>query len=149
MLDHLPEALHASVGRALKDAWESKDLVLAKRQLDRLAHSLAKTHPGAAGSLREGLDETVTLIGLGIDGALHRTLKSTNPIENLNALIAHYTRNVKRWRDGQMVLRWVGSALNEARRAFRAVRGYRDLSRLIAALAQRVQSASEIQLKVA
>ncbi len=106
-------------------------------------------HLGAAASLREGLDETLTLIALGIDGALYRTLKSTNPIENLNGLIAHYTRNVKRWKDGQMVLRWVGSALNEASRGFRTIRGYRDMKRLKAALAQRVPSASHAQLKVA
>lgn len=149
VLDHLPDELHASVGRALKDTWETKDPVLAKRQLERLAHSLAKTHPGATASLREGLDETLTLIALGIDDALYRTLRTTNPIENLNGLIAHYTRNVKRWRDGQMVLRWVGSAINEASRGFRAVRGYRDMKHLTVALSRRVQSASEVHLKVA
>lgn len=145
----MPEELHPSVGRALKDAWQSKDPVLAKRQLERLAQSLAKNHPGAAASLREGLDETLTLIALGVDDALYRTLRTTNPIENLNGSIAHYTRNVKRWRDGQMVLRWVGSALNEASRGFRAVRGYRDMKRLTAALAQSMQSASQTQFKVA
>lgn len=149
VLDHLPEELHASVGRALKDAWQTKDSILAKRQLEHLAQSLAKNHPGAAGSLREGLEETLTLIALGIDDALYRTFRTTNPIENLNGLIAHYTRNVKRWRDGQMVLRWVGTALHEAGRGFRAVRGYRDLKRLTSALAQRARSAPDAQLNVA
>lgn len=114
VLDHLPEELHASVGRALRDAWDTKEVGLAQRQLERLANSLSKNHPGAAASLREGLQETLTLIHLGIDEALYRTFRTTNPIENLNGLIAHYTRNVKRWRDGQMVLRWVGIALHEA-----------------------------------
>jgi transposase-like protein len=149
VLGHLPEQLHTSVGRAMKDAWESKDTVLAKRQLERLANKLADTHPGAAASLREGLDETLTLIGLGIDEALYRTLRTTNPIENLNGLIAHYTRNVKRWRDGQMVLRWIATSLNQASRGFRAVRGYRDMKRLVAALARAVPSASDDKLKVA
>lgn len=149
VLDHLPEQLHASVGQALKDAWQTQDAGLAKRQLERLANSLAKAHPGAAGSLREGLEETLTLIGLGIDEVLYRSFRTTNPIENLNGLIAHYTRNVKRWKDGQMVLRWVGCSLNEASRGFRAVRGYREMTRLTAALAQRVNSASADQLKVA
>lgn len=149
VLDHLPEELHASVGRALRDAWDTKDPALARRQLERLAHSLSKNHPGAAASLREGLPETLTLIELGIDAALYRTLRTTNPIENLNGLIAHYTRNVKRWRDGEMVLRWVGSALHEAGRGFRAVRGYRDLKHLTHALAQRVRSGFDAQSKVA
>ena len=149
ILDHLPEQLHTSVGRALKDAWQTQDPVLAKRQLDRLATSLAKAHPGAAASLREGLEETLTLIGLGIDDALYKTFRTTNPIENLNGLIAHYSCNVKRWKDGQMVLRWVGCSLNEASRGFRAVRGYREMKRLSAALAQRVNCISGAKLKVA
>ncbi len=133
----------------MKDAWESTDALLAKRQLERLAGSLARNHPGAAASLREGLDETLTLIGLGIDGALYRTLRTTTPIENLNGLIGHYTRNVKRWRDGEMALRWIGSSLNQASRGFRAVRGYRDMKQLLAALAKAVPSASDGKLKVA
>ncbi len=149
VLDHLPEELHASVGRAMKDAWESKDALLAKRQLERLASSLAKTHPGAAGSLREGLDETLTLIGLGVEGTLYKTLRTTNPIENLNGLIGHYTRNVKRWRDGEMVLRWIATSLNEASAGFRAVRGYRDMNGLVAALAQAVACTADAKLKVA
>lgn len=149
VLDHLPEELHASVGRALKDSWQTQDPGLAKRQLERLAGTLTKMHPGAAASLREGLDETLTLIALGVDGALYKTLRTTNPIENLNGLVAHYTRNVKRWRDGEMVLRWIGSAINQASCGFRAVRGYRDLKQLIAALAKRVHSGSDVQVRVA
>jgi putative transposase len=149
VIDHLPEHLHVSVGRALKDAWHSTDPALAKRQLERLANSLAKPHPGAAASLREGLAETLTLTTLGIDGALYRTFRTTNPIENLNGLIAHYTRNVKRWRDGEMVLRWIGTALHEAGGGFRAVRGFRDMKRLVAALEEHAQLATHSERKIA
>lgn len=149
VLDHLPEHLHASVARAMKDAWHSKDAALAKRQLERLANSLAKPHPGAAASLREGLAETLTLTTLGIDGALYKTFRTTNPIENLNGLIAHYTRNVKRWRDGEMVLRWIGTALHEASGGFRAVRGFRDMNHLVATLEEHVQLATHIERKIA
>ena len=149
VLDHLPEHLHASVRRAMRDAWHSTDPVLAKRQLERLANSLAKPHPGAAASLREGVAETLTLMTLGIDGALYRTFRTTNPIENLNGLIAHYTRNVKRWRDGEMVLRWIGTALHEASGGFRAVRGFRDMKRIVAALEQHLQLATHIERKIA
>src|SRR5262249_31177058 len=83
----LPESMHASVGKAMRDAWACSDADLAKRQLERLARSLERAHPAAARSLKEGLEETLTLTRLGIDGALYNTLRSTNPIENLNSLI--------------------------------------------------------------
>jgi putative transposase len=134
VLDHLPKTLHASVRRAIKDAWASRDPALGLRQLERLARSLEREHPGAAGSLREGLQETLTVQRLGFDGALARTLKTSNPIENMNGAVARHTRNVKRWRDGQMLLRWVGAALHEAQCGFRRVRGHRDLRKLCVAL---------------
>lgn len=149
VLDHLPDEMHASVGRAMADAWGSNNVVLAKRQLERLASSLAKDHPGAAASLREGLDETLTVIDLGLDEALYRTFSTTNPIENLNGSIAQFTANVKRWRDGQMVLRWIGAALTDASRRFRAVRGYRDMKRLITALTKRAEAITTIDRKAA
>jgi len=71
---------------------------------------------------------------LGITGALARTLATTNPIENLNGAITIYTRNVKRWRGGQMIQRWVSTALLEAQKRFRRVRGYHDMHRLTHAL---------------
>jgi putative transposase len=134
ILDHLPERLHASVDRILKEAWDSTDADLAKRRLESLASSLEAEHPGAAGSIREGLDETLTLQRLGIEGALYRTLRSTNTIENLNGGVATYTRNVKRWRGGSMIVRWVSAAVLEAQGHFRRIRGYRDIQRLVAAL---------------
>ena len=82
----------------------------------------------------EGLAETPTVQRLGLTGALQRTLRSTNSIENLNGSVERYTRNVKRWRDGQMIERWVASALVETEKHFRRVRGYRDLPHLVRAL---------------
>jgi transposase-like protein len=149
VLEHLPEEMHASVKRVLRDVWDSTNAKLAKRQLERLASSLQAQHPGAAASVREGLEETLTLQGLGITGALYRTLRTTNPIENLNGSIASYTSNVKRWRDGQMVQRWVASALSDAGQRFRALRGFRDMPSLIAALKERVSPAEVVQRKVA
>ena len=149
VLEHLPEELHASVGHAMRNAWDGADADSAKKQLQRLASSLQSKHPGAAASLREGLEETLTVQALGITGALYRTLRTTNPIENLNGSIAHYTRNVKRWRDGQMTLRWVASALDDARGRFRKLRGHRDMKTLIAALNKRVADVQPVQLKAA
>ncbi len=149
VLDHLPESLQAGVGRALRDAWSSGDVQLARRQLQRLATSLQAQHPGAAASLREGLDETLTVQALGITGALYRTLRTTNPIENLNGSVAHYTRNVKRWQDGQMTLRWVASALSDASGRFRKLRGHHDMKTLMAALDARVAQTESADLKAA
>ena len=91
----------------------------AARVLARLAGSLERDHPGAAASIREGLEETLTVQRLGLTGALERTLRTTNIIENLMGSVEGYTRRVKRWRGGQMIQRWVASALVEAEPRFR------------------------------
>ena len=149
VIEHLPESLHVSVGRALRDAWGSANAKLAHKQLQRLVASLQDDHPGAAASLREGLDETLTVQSLGVGGALYRTLRTTNPIENLNGSVAHYTRNVKRWRNGQMTLRWIASALSDAKDRFRKLRGHRDMKRLIAAMNERLVVGEIHQLEAA
>jgi hypothetical protein len=59
---------------------------------------------------------------------------STNLIESLNGQVAHFTRNVRRWRDGAMIVRWVATAVREAERKFRRLKGHKDMPRLVAAL---------------
>ena len=149
VIEHLPREMHASVGRALRDAWDSANPALAKRQLQRLAASLHAKHPGAAASLREGLDDTLTVQALGVEGALYRTLRTTNPIENLNGSIAHFARNVKRWKDGQMTLRWVAGALSDAKQRFRKLRGHREMKTLLAALEAKTTDSQRSQRKAA
>lgn len=150
VLEHLSEDMHASVKRVMKDAWSASDGELARRQLNRLASSLQAKHPGAAASLREGLDETLTVQALGITGALQRTLRTTNPIENLNGSVARYCRNVKRWGDGQMVLRWVASSLSDAAGRMRKLRGCTQMRSLLKALdARRPEAAEGATLKAA
>ena len=150
VIEHLPEELHASVNRSLRQAWDSKNAPLAKKQLLRLAASLQAQHPGATASLKEGLDETLTVQGMGLTGALYRTLRTTNPIENLNGSIAHYTRNVKRWKDGRMTMRWVASAFSDAAGRFRKLKGHCDMAFLLSVLEQRAPTdAVDDQLKAA
>lgn len=134
ILGHLPDRLHESVKAVLREAWSLGDAKVAKRRLERLASSLEADHPGAAASVREGLDETLTLQRLGIGGTLYRKLRSTNAIENLNSGIVTYSRNVKRWQGGSMVIRWVSAAIVEAEKKFRRVQGWRDIEKLIRAL---------------
>ncbi len=149
VIEHLPQELHASVGRAMRDAWDGGNAELAKKQLQRLAASLNAKHPGAAASLREGLEDTLTVQAMGITGALYRTLRTTNPIENLNGSIAHFTRNVKRWKDGQMTLRWIAGALSDAKGRFRKLRGHRDMKLLLAALKAKSDNVADAERRAA
>lgn len=137
VLDHLPESMQPSVRRAMQQAYDASDVDLARRQLDRLARSLEREHPGAAASLREGLEETLTLQRLGVTGGLYRVLRSTNPIENLNGTVVHFARNVRRWKDASMMLRWVATGLHEAEKQFRRLKGFRDMKHLVIALDRR------------
>jgi transposase-like protein len=150
VLDHLPEALRPGTARAMRDAYGAPDAVLAERQLERLACALEREHPGAAASVREGLPETLTLMRLGITGWLYRCLRSTNLIESLNGQVAHFTHNVRRWRDGEMLVRWVATAVREAERKFRRLKGHKDMPRLVAALdAHQRSSHLDMKKKVA
>jgi putative transposase len=138
VLDHLPERDRPTVKRRLRAAWKLTDHVTAIDRLGALASELERTHPGAAASLREGLEETVTLQRLGIDGQLWRTLSSTNPIESMIEICRRTSRNVKRWQNGDMCLRWTAAGMLEAERQFRKIIGYRHLARLAVAVERHV-----------
>lgn len=86
---------------------------------------------------------------LGITGALYLTLRTANPIENLNGVIARFTRNVKRWKDGQMTLRWAAAALSDSKGRFRKLRGHRGMKDLLAALNAPANAATNVQRKAA
>lgn len=131
--DHLPEDMRKGVGRTISTAYKCGDAARAKRMLEALAGQLERKHPSAAASLREGLDETLTVLRFGLPHGLMRTLATTNPIEFLNSRIRKTTHNVTRW-DGTMVLRWVALALDEASKTFRKLRGYEAMPKLVAAL---------------
>ena len=131
VLGHLPERDRPAVKARLRRAWAQKDHAAALAQLELLASELDRTHPGAAGSLREGMQETLTLIRLGIGGALKRTLESTNPCESM---IEITQRNVKHWQNGEMGLRWTAAGMLEAERQFRRIIGYQDLAKLAIAI---------------
>jgi transposase-like protein len=134
--DHLPRELQARVDRLMVEAYKSESFTLAKRRLDQLARWLDREgHTGAASSLREGLDETLTVLRLKLPEALRRLLVSTNAIENMMGSIRRTTRNVKRWQGGDMKLRWLALALCEAEARFHRIKGHRHLAALAAALA--------------
>jgi transposase-like protein len=132
--DQLPDDMRKTVRRAMQDAYRTRDVGRAKKLLTNLQRSLEAHHPGAASSLAEGLDETLTIIAFDLPELLERTLATTNPIENLMGTVRRVSRNVKRWRDGQMMLRWVAAGLLEGERTFRRVKGHKGIPRLLAAL---------------
>ncbi len=136
VLGHLPEAERPWVRRKLREAWTAERAELAERRLVELASALEAKRPGAAASLREGLAETLTITRLGLraDSALGRTLQTTNPIESMLSVCRERARNVKRWRGGEMALRWTAAGMLDAERSFRRVKGFRALPQLAAAL---------------
>jgi transposase-like protein len=99
-----------------------------------LASDLDRSHPGAASSLREGMEETLTLTRLGVRGKLKTTLQSTNPIESMIGTVRRTSRNVKRWQNSDMCLRWTAAGILEAETQFRKIIGYSDLAKLALAV---------------
>src|SRR3954471_2765629 len=132
--DLLPERDRDQVRARMRAAWALSDPELAEQRLELLAAELARTWPDAAGSLREGLHDTLTLMRLGITGQLAKTLCSTNPCESMIEIIRRTQRNVKRWRDGDMRKRWTAAGMLVAEQQFRKIIGYRDLATLVIAV---------------
>jgi putative transposase len=138
VMKHLPERDRPPIKARMRKAWRETDYPRALEQLTRLAGELEHTHPGAAGSLREGMQETLTVIRLGIRGKLRRTLESTNPCESMIDTVRTTQRNVKHWSSGEMGLRWTAAGMLEAEKQFRKVIGYTDLPRLAVAIKRRL-----------
>ena len=134
VLDHLPEAEHDWVRRKLRAAWAKTSAGEARAVLEALARALKRKHPGAAASLREGLEETLAVTKLGITGTLLKSVFSTNPVESMIEIVEEHAANVKRWRDGEMALRWAAAGMVCAQQQFRRVKGYRQLPELAAKL---------------
>ncbi len=132
--DKLPDRLASTVAKKMRQAYHDTDALSAEATLSDLARQLERAHPGAAASLREGLSETLTITRLGVPPTLARSLRSTNPIESMLGICRDHSANVKRWRDGKMVLRWCAAGMVEAAKQFRRVNGFMHLPALRAAL---------------
>ena len=132
--DLLPERDRPTVRSRMRAAWALRDPELATQRLELLASELERTWPDAGRSLREGMDDTLTLMALGITGQLAKTLCSTNPCESMIEIVRHTQRNVKRWRDGDMRKRWTAAGILVAEQQFRRIIGYRDLAKLLSAI---------------
>jgi transposase-like protein len=139
ILDHLPERQRTWAKAILQRAYRHAEVATARRLLLDLARRLEAEHPSAAESVREGLDETLTVLGLNLPDTLRRSLTTTNAAESLISRTRHVKRNVKRWRGGQMVVRWVAAGVLEAVKGFRRLKGHKAMPQLVAALRARDQ----------
>jgi transposase-like protein len=141
IIERLDVSLHASVKKALRRAWDQDDADKAERLLRNLARRLEHQEPGVSGSILEGLDEILTVIRLGLPRELRRSLACTNIIENALGTVRQVSRNVKRWRNAEMALRWTAAGMIEARKTFRRLKAYRQLPILTKALEDHMRKA--------
>jgi len=132
--DKLPERLRTVAERRMREAYHAQSALKAEGLLAELARELDKTRPGAAASSREGMAETLTILRLGVPPTLARTLRPANPVESMIEICREHSKNVKRWRDGTMALRWCAAGMLEADHQFRRVNGHLHLPKLRAAL---------------
>jgi len=139
VLDHLPEDQRAAAQAILTRAYGSTEVAKARRLLHDLARRLEDAYPSAAASVREGLDETLTVLTLRVSERLQRSLATTNAIESLMSRTRHIKHNVKRWRHGKMIVRWVAVGVLEAAKGFRRLKGCADMPTLVATLRARDQ----------
>ena len=141
IVERLDPSLHAGVKKVLRQAWDSPTAEQADRVLRNLARRLDHDAPGVSASIHEGLDEMLTVIRLGLPDPLRRALGCTNAIESLMAVLRQVCRNVKRWRNARMALRWTGTAMLEAKKSFRRLKAHKQLPVLRAALLRHQQAA--------
>ena len=141
IIERLPQHLHASVKKALRQAWDQDDANKAERLLRNLVRRLEHEEPGVSGSILEGLEEILTVIRLGLPHELRRSLACTNIVENALGTVRQVTRNVKRWRHAEMALRWTAAGLLEAQKTFRRLKAYRQLPILRNALQEHLRKA--------
>jgi putative transposase len=135
VVDQLPDDMKPSVRQALRDAYAASDGDRAHTMLTNLVRRLRDKHPGAASSLEEGLDETISVKQLRLPKKLERQLSTTNAIENLMGSVRRLSGRVKRWRGGSMILRWTVTAVSDAATRFRRITGAREgMAQLMRAL---------------
>ena len=137
VLDHLPKEHQHAIDARISAAYKMADYADAKKSLELTVKYLEKLNPSAAGSLKEGLEETLTIHKLEITGLLRKTLSTTNPIESCFSVTKTITGRVKRWRGDDMVQRWAVASLLRAEKKFKRVKGYKEIPKLTAALQQK------------
>jgi transposase-like protein len=141
---HLPKQHQEAIDARIRTAYKMAEYDKAKESLELTIRYLERLNPDAARSLREGLEETLTIHKLGITGLLRKTLATTNPIESCFSVTRSITGRVKRWRGGDMVQRWAVAALLRVEKKFRRVKGYREIPKLLVDLQKKSIDREEV-----
>jgi len=149
VISYLPDEMHASIYMTINQAYNSSDYETALKQLKNLSNRLKKEYPKASSSLNEGLEETLTLIKLRAHSSLIKSLATTNPIESLNSNIRHITKRVKRWRNSNMVMRWIYTGIEESEKNFRRINGCKYIDDLLYKIEAYEKNKLEKKLSVA
>jgi transposase-like protein len=127
VLSHLPQSEQANIGLAISRAYLEFNYSAALNQLEQIAANLDYRYPDAATSLREGLEETLSVHKLGVPALLRKTISNTNAMESINSTASGFVRRIKRWRDGEMILKHMAAAFSEAEKGLKRVKGYRQI----------------------
>lgn len=128
--DHLPKHHQMRIDKRLAAAYNMNSLSEARKGVEAVYEELIDLCESAATSLEEGLEETLTVHKLGLNGSLKRILATTNSIESMFSMVRRYKRNVKKWKNSQHIERTVITALLESEGRFHRVEGYRGLKEL-------------------
>ena len=138
---YLPKSRHAYVLQTMKQAYKSNSAKKARKRLQALVSWLERNgYDEAAGSLSEGMEETLTVLKLALPELLRKSLATTNAIENLNGTIRRVSRNVKRWKSPSMIRRWTALGVVTAEKKFHRIKGYRHMGALVHALRSKQKS---------
>lgn len=134
VLSYLPKNKQPEYKKKIQDAYNSDSFEDAKTKLTNLLPELEHINLSAAHSLKEGLEETLTVLKLELPDELKTSLRTTNCIESLNSQIARLTGRVTRWQNSKQIHRWVASALLDIEMRLRKIRGYKKLKDLRSSL---------------
>jgi transposase-like protein len=146
VVSYLPQREQAAWRRRLQRAMDRPTYEEAKTALDDLVAELDLINQSAAASLREGLGEILTLHRLGVFAKLGRSLKTTNCLENVNALVEERCAKVDCWRNSNQRQRWLAAALLDIEPRLRTICGYRHLPELRAALQRELNNGETVRL---
>jgi transposase-like protein len=134
VVSYLAKGEHARWRQRLQGAYRRPEYTEARAALEQLHRELEDRNQSAAASLAEGLEETLTLHRLGVYGVLGCSLKTTNCLESVNALIEERCAKVDHWKNSSQRQRWLATALVDIEPRLNKIKGYRHLSQLRAAL---------------
>jgi putative transposase len=146
---YLPKNEQPLWRRRLQQAYERPTYSEAKKQLEQLDNELLLVNESAAASLREGLEETLTLHHLGVFAVLGKSFKTTNCLESINAMVARRCDNVDNWKTSNQKHRWMAAALLDIEPRLRRIRGYRHLPKLRLALKRELRKGTDEQSRAA